>query len=144
MKKRTRILFGVLLGGLVVLTAVLTVSLIVGEVRAGERDMFGGLARWALILLGIAFSLPCFLADFLALKGACLLMQSDYETPTERIPDIVSLAVSAVQILAFVTVCTVRLISPPTVSLTVFKIFTGILWGCAGITVTVEIERLDS
>ena len=29
MKKRTRVLFGVLLGGLVVLTAVLTVSLIV-------------------------------------------------------------------------------------------------------------------
>ena len=136
MKKRTRVLFGVLLGGLVVLTAVLTVSLIVGEVRAGERDMFGGLARWALIL-------PCFLADFLAVKGAYFLTEGDYEESTQRIPDIVSLAVSAVQILAFVTVCTTHLISPATVSLTVFKVFLGILWGCAGITVTVEIERLN-
>lgn len=143
MKKRTRVLFGVLLGGLVALTAVLTVSLIVGEVRAGERDMFGGLARWALILLGIAFSLPCFLADFLAVKGAYFLTEGDYEESTQRIPDIVSLAVSAVQILAFVAVCTTHLISPATVSLTVFKVFLGILWGCAGITVTVEIERLN-
>ena len=143
MKKISRVLFGVLLGGLVALTAVLTVSLIVGEVRADERDMFGGLARWALILLGIAFSLPCFLADFLAVKGAYFLTEGDYEEPTQRIPDIVSLAVSAVQILAFVTVCTAHLISPATVSLTVFKVFLGILWGCAGITVTVEIERLN-
>ena len=143
MKKKGRILFGVLLGGLVLLTATLLVFLIVTEVRAGKQDLFGGLPRWALILLGSAFALPCFLADFLAVKGAYLLAENDYETPTARIPDILSLAVSAVQILIFAVACLLRLISPAAVTLTAFKVFMAVLWGCAGITVTVEFERLN-
>lgn len=144
MKTKTRILFGVLLGALVLLTLFLSVGLLIAEARAGKNDLFGGIARWALILLGIAFTLPRLLADFLVVKGAYRLVAGDYESTAERIPDILSAAVSTVQILAFVTVCATRLIAPPTVSLTVFKIFMGILWGCAGITVTIEIERLDT
>lgn len=143
MKKTGRIGFGVMLGGLVVLTAALLVSLIVVEARAGERDLFGGLPTWALILLGIAFALPCFLGDFLAVKGAYLLTENDYETPSARIPDILSLAISAVQILAFTTFCTVHLIAPSALSLLAFKVFMAILWACAAITVTIEIERLN-
>ena len=143
MKKKERILFGVLLGGLVLLTATLLVFLIVTEVRAGKQDLFGGLPRWALILLGSAFALPCFLADFLAVKGAYLLAENDYETPTARIPDILSLAISAVQILAFATFCTVHLIAPSALSLLAFKVFMAVLWACAAITVTIEIERLN-
>ena len=143
MKKTGRIGFGVMLGGLVVLTAALLVSLIVVEARAGERDLFGGLPTWALILLGIAFALPCFLGDFLAVKGAYLLTENDYETPSARIPDILSLAISAVQILAFATFCTVHLIAPSALSLLAFKVFMAVLWACAAITVTIEIERLN-
>lgn len=143
MKKTGRIGFGVMLGGLVVLTAALLVSLIVVEARAGERDLFGGLPTWALILLGIAFALPCFLGDFLAVKGAYFLAENDYETPAARIPDILSLAISAVQILAFAVACLLRLISPAAVTLTAFKVLMAVLWACAGITVTVEFERLN-
>ena len=142
MKRKTRLFFGVLFGGLVIGTAALLVALLTAEGRAGERDLFGGLAKWALILLGIAFSLPCFLADFLAVKGACLLTEGDYETKTERIADIVSLSVSTVQILAFATFCTVHLIAPSALSLLAFKVFMAVLWACAAITVTIEIERL--
>lgn len=144
MKRKTRLFFGVLFGGLVIGTAALLVALLTAEGRAGERDLFGGLAKWALILLGIAFSLPCFLADFLAVKGACLLTEGDYETETERIADIVSLSVSTVQILAFAAACLLRLCVPEAVTLTAFKIFTAVLWAGAGVTVTIEIERMDN